>query len=139
LNEDGRIISTQLREVFYIEYWLTYDWDSLFVEWQVQEENRDKSIPLLFFFLLKQKDRNVIRALYLERYHQQGILPEWDCVPMFTELESFVINESSFFDDRLDGQFSDFFDENWRDTVKDDHCYCDFEMCPVTQLLTMDD
>jgi hypothetical protein len=58
---------------------------------------------------------------------------------MFTELESFVINESSFFDDRLDGQFSDFFDENWRDTVKDDHCYCDFEMCPVTQLLTMDD
>ena len=99
----------------------------------------NKSIPLLFFFLFKQEDRNVFRALYLERYNERRVLPEWDCVPMFSELESFVMNEGSYFDERLDGQFSSFFDKDWRELVENDVCYCDFEICPVTQLLTMDD
>lgn len=138
-REDGRVVSDILREVFYVDYWLAYDWDSLFVEWQVQDGNNNKSIPLLFFFLLKKEDRDVFRALYLERYHKSGVLPEWDCVPMFRELESFIEEEGSYFDERLDGQFSSLFDKDWENIVGEDRCYCDFELCPVSQLLVMDD
>ena len=139
LEKEGRITGKSFQQVFYVEYWVEHDLDDTLIEWQVQEENMKKSIPLLLFFLLRDEKRNLMKQLYLERYHKQNILPEWDCIPMFKELELFIKNESNFFDERLDEPLSSLFDEQWRKTITHDDCYCDFEMCPVTQLLTMND
>jgi hypothetical protein len=139
IEKDKRLIGETFRKIFLVDEWITKGADNMLIEWQGQEENKDKSIPILLFYLLSKQCRNWFRELYLNRYHNNGILPEWDCVPVYQELELFIKEEDWFFDDRFDISLSEWFDPDWHDVVDDDYCYCDFEMCPVTQLLTMDD
>lgn len=135
LKQEGRIVEPELHKVFLVDVWVEEDYDNLLFEWQKQENNKNKFIPLVLFFLLRSQKREVIRKLYDKRYTDESILPEWDCVPMYEELDLFVQNEGHYFEEHFGLSFDSLFDKDWRKIVDKDYCYCDFEMFPVTQFL----
>ena len=139
IKTEGRIMDSLLPQVFDVERWITENLDDSIVDWQIQHQNSGKSIPLLLLFLLPRVKRNIMKQLYLELYDSEQVLPEWDCVPMYTELELFVTSEDNFFQVNYGFSFSEFFDPDWQDVISDDVCYCDFEMLPVTTLLHLED
>lgn len=139
IQREGRIVGQLLPQVFDVNRWVSEDLDDSLMDWQIQEGNEDKSIPLLLLFLLHKSKRAIFKRLYDERYNTRMILPEWDCIPMYHELELFVQNEDDFFQSRYSFSFSELFDSEWSSVVTEDICYCDFEMFTVQNLLTMDE
>lgn len=140
LEKEGRVTGKLFREVFEYEYWVTEDFDEYVVEWQVQDENMSKSVPYLLFCFLKEDARNVLKELYLERYHSRNVLPPWETVPIWTDLTRFMDDESGYFDLRLEFPFHEFLKPGGWELVgtEKDVTFCDVEMFPVTTILATD-
>jgi len=141
IQTEERIVGQTFQKIFEVEYWVTQDYDDYLLEWQVDDNNQDKSLPVLLFYLLRKDKRTILREYYLERYQLDGILPEWETIPMYTELANFMQSEQDYFIDLIGEDFLELLHDDWEEVIPDgaDTPYCDLDMFSVTDILHLDD